>query len=60
MSSTFLVEMCEAINLRHVEETMQFATEQVVSLVAKKTFVHGDGAWAIPLAASQPSISVIY
>jgi phenylalanine ammonia-lyase len=48
MSSTFLVGLCQAIDLRHVEETMQSAVKQVVSQAVKKTLVMSKGGALLP------------
>ncbi|KAG6556792.1 hypothetical protein Mapa_001738 [Marchantia paleacea] len=37
MCSTFLIALCQAVDLRHLEETMQFAVERAVAEAAKKS-----------------------
>jgi len=41
MTSTYLVALCQAVDLRHLEETMQAAVKTVVAQAAKKTLVVG-------------------
>nr|QCF46619.1 phenylalanine ammonia-lyase [Pohlia nutans] len=41
MTSTYLVALCQAVDLRHLEETMQATVKTVVAQAAKKTLVVG-------------------
>jgi phenylalanine ammonia-lyase len=48
MSATFLVGLCQAVDLRHVEETMQTAVKQIVAQVARKTLIADENDVLLP------------
>jgi len=48
MGASFLVALCQAIDLRHIEETMQLTVKQVVAQTAKKTLFTSSTGQLIP------------
>ncbi|CAM6115265.1 unnamed protein product [Calypogeia fissa] len=69
MSSTYLVALCQAVDLRHLEENMQASVKNVVAEAAKKTLFSSEDGALLPsrfcerdllkVVADQPPFSYI-
>ncbi|XP_024394373.1 phenylalanine ammonia-lyase 2 [Physcomitrium patens] len=60
MTSTYLVALCQAIDLRHLEETMQATVKTVVAQAAKKTlFLGTNGALQVARFCEKELLKVV-
>ncbi|XP_068646919.1 phenylalanine ammonia-lyase-like [Aristolochia californica] len=48
MTATYLIALCQAIDLRHLEENLRLAVRNVVAQVAKKTLSTGQNGEPLP------------